>query len=191
MRVAGCLNAHGIGGYNLLTQLLRPYPELRGFYFGVRSELYRLCEPKDSSTTSYIHLKEIQTKRDTNSLSIYYKPLKPALLIEGRYTADLRNGLLQPVLNPQKDGPNKLVGFFSKNEFCPAVLTFQTIADFLSNKKIPAGQFPLGCREGTMLALTIKNTPRSDSQVVTFELGTIENTQKVPLEFIIFNFKLP
>jgi hypothetical protein len=117
MRVAGCLNAHGIGGYNLLTQLLRPYPELRGFYFGVRSELYRLCEPKDSSTTSYIHLKEIQTKRDTNSLSIYYKPLKPALLIEGRYTADLRNGLLQPVLNPQKDGPNKLVGFFSKNEF--------------------------------------------------------------------------
>ncbi len=42
-----------------------------------------------------------------------------------------------------------------------------------------------------MLALTIKNTPRTDSQVVTFELGTIENTQKIPLEFIIFNFKLP
>lgn len=189
--MASCLNAHGISGYNLLTQLLRPYPELRGFYFGVRAELYRLCEPQDSSATSYIHLKEVQTSRDTNSISIYYKPLRPTRFIEGRYTADLRNSLLHPVVNPQKYGQNKLMGFFSKNEFCPAVLTFQTIVDFFSNKKILGGHCPLGCKEGTILALTIKSTPRSDSQVITFELGTIENTQKTPLEFIVFKFKLP
>lgn len=187
--MAECLSAHGIGGYNLLTQLLRPFPELRGFYFGVRSEIYRMCEPKEDSTTAYIHLKEIQTKRDAHSLLIFYKPLKPVRLAEARYTADLRNSLLAPLVSPRKDGINALIGLFSKNEFCPAILTFQILVDFLTKMKVPAGQFPLACKEGKMLVLTVKNTPHRDTQSVAFQIDTIENDRKIPLELIIFNVK--
>ena len=91
-------------GIERLKTTLKEYRDLRGFYFGVRSVLYRMCKPSEDGETVYTQLREIQTQKKGDGLYIDYRPLRVQNVTRITYTANTTSALLKPLRNPVQKG---------------------------------------------------------------------------------------
>ena len=169
--MSNCLNAHGIEGYNQLTRLIRPHLDLRSFYFGARSVLYRLCVPANENDTSYTRLSEIDANKKGDIVLVEFKPIRKLRISRITYSADTRSALLGPLCKPRQSGDEELGGYFSKQLFCPIVLIFE---DVIKTIGLVPGDFKpinLGCSGvfvGSLMRETSNNSgERKQSYVFT------------------------
>lgn len=144
-----CLGAHGIDGLSRLSELLRPYLDLRGFYFGARSALFRECVPEEKGETVYLQLREIAIEKKGDVCSVEFNPLRKQRVSLISYVGDMRSNLLSPLKNPCKGGEHQLGGYFSKHSYCAIIHTLTDVINLTT--AAPDGvefkPIPLNCQE--------------------------------------------
>lgn len=184
-----CLDTHGIEGLNQLNDLLRPYLDLRSFYFGVRSILFRHCQPPDAADTSYIQLREIVFERKDEIFSVKYTPIKRAKIARINYSADTRSESLNPLISPRTGGAEELCGYFSKKTFGPIMCVFE---DVIASFRQGVSDFKpkeLKCKGDLSGSLTREISEAKGISVHTYKLFCAHNPQKnAPSEVISFYF---
>jgi len=117
---------------------LEEYRDIRGFYFGVRSVLYRMCKPSEDGETVYTQLREIRTQKKGDGLFIDYRPLRVQNVSRITYTANTTSALLKPLHNPVQKGDEQLGGFFDR-DFLNLILP--VMEDVVSRLKSGEGDF--------------------------------------------------
>jgi len=143
----------GLEGYDRLAQLLKPHRDLRGFYFGVRSTIYRMCVPTEEGDTCYTELREIKIQQKGDGICIDYRPFRKGKIIRIMYTANTQSETLDPLRNPQPDGQDNLGGYFDKGAFDLILSVMEDVVDCIGSddQKFESQNFSIpGSYSGTL-----------------------------------------
>jgi len=139
--------------YNRLTQMMRPYRELRGFYFGVRSTLHKMCSDTEQSDTFYTQLKEIKTQKKGDGLYIDYNPLRKKNFSRVMYIANMNCPLLYPLQQPHDKGEEDLGGYFSKKAYELILPVIEDVICVMNSGKIDFKDIEIQFEKGSKAIL--------------------------------------